>query len=80
MKAQESATAYDAECLDGRAGLHKKQGNLGHLSPIRNLAEFYQRKLNKIESHMNSAGNNESLNMHAVGVLSNSNLNQRSPA
>ena len=50
LKAQKSQTKQETSAVSGGTTAFSKL-NTSHLSPIRNLAEYYQRKLNKIESH-----------------------------
>ena len=51
LKQQQSQTAHDKSALSGNMSSPGIKQHTSHLSPIRNLADFYQRKLNKIESH-----------------------------
>ena len=51
LKQQQSQTAHDKSALNGNVSSPSLKQHTSHLSPIRNLADFYQRKLNKIESH-----------------------------
>ena len=63
LQNQERSTAHDMGMTAGTPLQSEKRN--AHLSPIRNLAEFYQRKLNKIQSH---TYNNESSYMHSANA------------